>query len=79
MLQRIRMGRLWIDVVDFAGALAIIEKRIQSRAGGTIFTPNVDHVVGLSNEPARRALYEQAWLTLNDSAVLQRLAKKKNR
>jgi len=41
-----------------------------------VATPNVDHVVGLSNEPARTALYEQAWLTLNDSKVLQRLAKR---
>lgn len=35
-----------------------------------VVTPNVDHVVGLSAEPARRELYEAAWLTLNDSRVL---------
>jgi N-acetylglucosaminyldiphosphoundecaprenol N-acetyl-beta-D-mannosaminyltransferase len=39
-----------------------------------VATPNVDHVVGLSNEPARRALYESAWLLLNDSKILRALA-----
>lgn len=39
-----------------------------------VVTPNVDHVVGLAAEPARRALYDQAWLALNDSSVLRRLA-----
>ncbi|HYD86688.1 MAG TPA: WecB/TagA/CpsF family glycosyltransferase [Vitreimonas sp.] len=41
-----------------------------------VATPNVDHVVGLSNEPARRALYDRAWLLLNDSRILERLAKR---
>lgn len=39
-----------------------------------VATPNVDHVVGLASEPARRPLYESAWLLLNDSRVLSRLA-----
>lgn len=39
-----------------------------------VATPNVDHVVGLSSEPARRPLYDAAWLRLNDSGVLKRLA-----
>lgn len=42
---------------------------------GYVATPNVDHIVGLSKEPGRRALYQHAWLTLNDSRILQRLAK----
>jgi exopolysaccharide biosynthesis WecB/TagA/CpsF family protein len=41
-----------------------------------VATPNVDHVVGLSREPARRTLYDRAWLTLNDSRVLQALARR---
>ncbi len=41
-----------------------------------VVTPNVDHVVGLSSEPARRALYESAWMTLNDSNILKRLGKR---
>jgi exopolysaccharide biosynthesis WecB/TagA/CpsF family protein len=30
----------------------------------------------LSSEPARRALYDGAWLTLNDSSILKRLGKR---
>ncbi len=41
-----------------------------------VATPNVDHVVGLAAEPSRRALYDNAWLLLNDSRVLRGLAKK---
>lgn len=40
-----------------------------------VATPNVDHMVGLSEEPARRPLYESAWLLLNDSRILSRLAR----
>jgi exopolysaccharide biosynthesis WecB/TagA/CpsF family protein len=39
-----------------------------------VATPNVDHVVGLAAEPARRALYDRAWLLLNDSRILRALA-----
>jgi exopolysaccharide biosynthesis WecB/TagA/CpsF family protein len=41
-----------------------------------VATPNVDHVVGLAGEPGRRALYDAAWLTLNDSRVLRGLGRR---
>ena len=41
-----------------------------------VATPNVDHVVSLAREPGRGALYDNAWLTLNDSRVLAALAKR---
>ncbi|MGQ0533335.1 MAG: WecB/TagA/CpsF family glycosyltransferase [Caulobacteraceae bacterium] len=41
-----------------------------------VATPNVDHVVGLAAEPARGVLYDNAWLLLNDSRILQALARK---
>ncbi|HYD72707.1 MAG TPA: WecB/TagA/CpsF family glycosyltransferase [Candidatus Binatia bacterium] len=41
-----------------------------------VVTPNVDHVVGLAAEPARRPLYESAWLLLNDSRILEGLARR---
>jgi N-acetylglucosaminyldiphosphoundecaprenol N-acetyl-beta-D-mannosaminyltransferase len=41
-----------------------------------VATPNVDHVVGLEGEPARRPLYEAAWLLLNDSRILESLARR---
>lgn len=40
-----------------------------------VATPNVAHVVDLAAEPARRPLYDAAWMTLNDSRILQKLAK----
>jgi exopolysaccharide biosynthesis WecB/TagA/CpsF family protein len=39
-----------------------------------VTTPNVDHIVGVAAEPARRPLYDAAWLTLNDSRILRSLA-----
>jgi N-acetylglucosaminyldiphosphoundecaprenol N-acetyl-beta-D-mannosaminyltransferase len=66
MLERIRIGRLSIDVMDFAGALAVIEERIQNRAGGTIFTPNVDHVVLVERDRRFRDAYARAALSLVD-------------
>lgn len=66
MAERIRIGRLPIDVVDFAGALAAIEELVRARGGGTVFTPNVDHIVmGEGNESFRRA-YERVSLSLVD-------------
>ena len=41
-----------------------------------VATPNVDHMVGLSKEPGRRPLYQSAWMLVNDSSVLARLARK---
>lgn len=43
---------------------------------GYVVTPNVDHVVSVSNDKSRRALYDRAWLTLNDSKVLRALARR---
>jgi N-acetylglucosaminyldiphosphoundecaprenol N-acetyl-beta-D-mannosaminyltransferase len=60
------MGRLSIDVTDFAGALHAIEERIQARAGGTIFTPNVDHVVLVERDRRFRDAYARASLSLVD-------------
>lgn len=53
---------------------------VRSRAPGAPFayvvTPNVDHVVRLARAPhAVKAAYDGAWLCINDSRVLQRLAR----
>lgn len=61
--------------LDLATALDAVT--VRATLGGRfsyVATPNVDHVVGLSKEPARRTLYDNAWLTLNDSRILSRLA-----
>lgn len=59
------------QAVDAVAARASIDG-----AFAYVVTPNVDHVVGLSSEPARRVLYDGAWLTLNDSSILKRLGKR---
>jgi N-acetylglucosaminyldiphosphoundecaprenol N-acetyl-beta-D-mannosaminyltransferase len=66
MSQRIRMGGLPIDVVDFPGALATIEKLVDARAGGMVFTPNVDHVVLVERDARFRDVYSRVSLSLVD-------------
>ncbi len=56
-------------------ALAAISARAaRAEPFAYVATPNVDHAVGLAREPARGPLYSEAWLTLNDSRVLEALA-----
>ncbi|MDX2276616.1 MAG: WecB/TagA/CpsF family glycosyltransferase [Hyphomonadaceae bacterium] len=60
---------------DRDAALDVITARATLAAPfAYVTTPNVDHMVKLSREPARRALYEHAWLTLNDSRILELLS-----
>jgi N-acetylglucosaminyldiphosphoundecaprenol N-acetyl-beta-D-mannosaminyltransferase len=55
--------------VDAVAARASLDARF-----AYVATPNVDHVVKLASEPARRPLYEAAWLLLNDSRILKKLS-----
>jgi N-acetylglucosaminyldiphosphoundecaprenol N-acetyl-beta-D-mannosaminyltransferase len=55
-----------MDVVDFEGALAAIDRLVGAREGGTVFTPNVDHVVMAEHDLRFRAAYAQAALSLVD-------------
>ena len=41
---RVRLGQLLIDSVGFDEALQRIERLVDARRGGMVFTPNVDHV-----------------------------------
>ena len=65
-LPRIRVGRLPIDVVDFEGAVDAIDRLISARNGGTVFTPNVDHVVMAEHDERFRTAYAAAALSLVD-------------
>jgi N-acetylglucosaminyldiphosphoundecaprenol N-acetyl-beta-D-mannosaminyltransferase len=68
--RRLRIGTLWIDVLNFTQALLEIEALVDGGQGGAVFTPNVDHVVQAeSNEVFRRA-YEHASLSLADGMPL---------
>jgi N-acetylglucosaminyldiphosphoundecaprenol N-acetyl-beta-D-mannosaminyltransferase len=65
-LARVRVGKLPIDVVDFAGALDAIDRLISAKTGGTVFTPNVDHVVMAEHDERFRTAYAAAALSLVD-------------
>lgn len=66
--DRVRVGQVPIDVVDFSGALAAIDRLIEARNGGTVFTPNVDHIVMAEHDLRFRTAYEAAALSLVDGA-----------
>ena len=67
---RLRFGRVWVDVLSFPEALGAIEALVDARKGGSIFTPNVDHVVKAeTNEDFRRA-YDTVSLSFADGMPL---------
>jgi N-acetylglucosaminyldiphosphoundecaprenol N-acetyl-beta-D-mannosaminyltransferase len=68
--RRLRIGDLWVDVVDSHGALAAIERLVDDGQGGSVFTPNVDHVVKASRNPAFKAAYSRVSLSLADGMPL---------
>ncbi|MGH7285760.1 MAG: WecB/TagA/CpsF family glycosyltransferase, partial [Polyangiaceae bacterium] len=63
---RLHLGRLSVDRVDLRGALDAIEHLVDKGDGGTVFTPNVDHVVLADGDDAFRRAYESADLCLAD-------------
>ena len=64
--NRISIGPVPIDVTDFEGALERLEQLVDAKQGGTVFTPNVDHVVMAEADPRFRRAYEQASLSVVD-------------
>jgi N-acetylglucosaminyldiphosphoundecaprenol N-acetyl-beta-D-mannosaminyltransferase len=66
----LRIGQLWVDAVTCEEALGRIEHLVDRRAGGAVFTPNVDHVVLADSNRALQAAYSQASLTIADGTPL---------
>jgi N-acetylglucosaminyldiphosphoundecaprenol N-acetyl-beta-D-mannosaminyltransferase len=66
VIERIQIGQLPIDAVDLPGALAAIEILIGAQAGGTVFTPNVDHIVMGERDERFRQAYRRVGLSLVD-------------
>ena len=67
---RIRFGPIGIDAVDFEGALDAIAELVRAKKGGTVFTPNVDHVVLVGEDPRLREAYDRVSLSLVDGTAL---------
>jgi N-acetylglucosaminyldiphosphoundecaprenol N-acetyl-beta-D-mannosaminyltransferase len=68
--QRLTIGKVPIDVVTFAQALERIEALVDAKHGGFVFTPNVDHVVNVDDDPPFAAAYQRASLSLADGMPL---------
>jgi len=64
--ERARIGHLSIDRVTLVEALDAIGDLVVARRGGTVFTPNVDHVVMAGDDPRFRRAYAAVDLSLAD-------------
>lgn len=63
---RARIGRVPIDLVTRAQALGRIAALVEAAQGGTVFTPNVDHVVLVEHDARFRQAYDACSLSLVD-------------
>jgi len=67
---RVRVGRLWIDALRFDEAASAIEAMVDARRGGSVFTPNLDHIVNAEENAAFADAYSRASLSLVDGQPL---------
>jgi N-acetylglucosaminyldiphosphoundecaprenol N-acetyl-beta-D-mannosaminyltransferase len=63
---RVRIGGLPIDALTFEQALDAIEALVAAREGGSVFTPNIDHIVQYAENNALRTAYDTVDLSLAD-------------
>lgn len=63
---RVHVGRVPLDPVTLPGAIERIVELAVSGRGGTVYTPNVDHVVVAEEDPAFLAAYSAVSLSLVD-------------
>lgn len=68
--ERIQVGHVPIDVVTFEQALARIDALVRAKKGGTVFTPNIDHVVLCEGDARLRAAYADVSLSVVDGTPL---------
>ena len=68
--RQVRFGHLWVDALTFDDALAQIVALVGAGRGGSVFTPNVDHVVTAEDDPAFREACGAADLMLPDGQPL---------
>ena len=71
----LRLLGVRFDDLDLEGALALVAARDPGLPFAYVVTPNADHLLRLeAGDAALRALYDGAWLSLNDSRILRLLA-----
>jgi N-acetylglucosaminyldiphosphoundecaprenol N-acetyl-beta-D-mannosaminyltransferase len=66
MNRRMNIGRVPVDSLTFAEAIDAIDALVTSGRGGTVFTPNVDHVVQAEEDERLRDAYDGVALSLVD-------------
>jgi N-acetylglucosaminyldiphosphoundecaprenol N-acetyl-beta-D-mannosaminyltransferase len=64
--KRVRVGSLEVDALNRSEALDAIVRLVRDGRGGTVYTPNVDHIVQAEHDEAFRAVYDRATLSLVD-------------
>ncbi len=68
--QRFTIGSIAIDSLTFAQAIDAIDSLICQAKGGSVFTPNIDHVVNAEHNSCFRQAYQKASLCLVDGTPL---------
>jgi N-acetylglucosaminyldiphosphoundecaprenol N-acetyl-beta-D-mannosaminyltransferase len=68
--SRLRIGTLPVDPLTFDETIAALLALAEAGRGGTVFTPNVDHVVRAEHDLAFRAAYAAASLSVVDGMPL---------
>lgn len=68
---------LGLDFADLTAAAAAeaIAARPEGASFGYVVTPNADHLVRMSRDPALAGIYRDAWLRLLDSQVVATMAR----
>jgi N-acetylglucosaminyldiphosphoundecaprenol N-acetyl-beta-D-mannosaminyltransferase len=64
--RRVQIGHAWVDAVTLDGALATVRDLVRAGEGGSVVTPNVDHLVMLEHDARFRDAYARASLCLAD-------------
>lgn len=64
--MRIEIGKISVDPFDQGQTLAEVRRLVESGRGGTVFTPNVDHVVQAELDPRLAEAYQGASISVAD-------------
>ena len=60
IMKKVNVGNISVDVVDRHRAISKIAQLVESKKGGKVFTPNVDHVVMASHDQRFAEAYKRA-------------------
>jgi N-acetylglucosaminyldiphosphoundecaprenol N-acetyl-beta-D-mannosaminyltransferase len=64
--RRVRIGDVWMDALTLDETLDAVAALVRAGQGGSLFTPNVDHLIMASEDARFRAAYAEASLALVD-------------